>query len=160
MSLLRPPLPLEDLLSEIDSDSSEASFQPTDISDDSESSTDLTSPEPPRLPESRPRSERRPGSWALADYSDDPDDTDADIQDVSLDYGRSENTKAQGDRIEKRWHKYCRVKAAEAGALPKWNDPAEALRLLKANDVYRFLNYCMKLKSGQDGHRLKRHQKS
>lgn len=95
----------------MDSDSSEDSFRPTDVSDDSESendatSTDVTSPEPPRIPGNRPRSERRPGSWALADYSDDPDDdTDADIQDVPLDYGRSENTKARGDRIEKRWHK-------------------------------------------------------
>lgn len=47
------------------------------------------------------------------------------------------------------------MKAADAGALPKWNDLAEALRLLETNDVYRFLNYCMKLKSGQDGRRLR-----
>jgi len=95
----------------MDSDSSEASFRPTDVSDDSESekdasSTDLTSPEPPRLPGSRPRSERHPYSWALADYSDDPDDdTDEDIQDDPLDYGRSENMKTRGERVETRWHK-------------------------------------------------------
>lgn len=111
MGLRRPPSPLEDLSSETDSDSPEASFRPTDVSDDSgsetaQSSTDLTSPEPPRLPASDPRSERRPGAWAMADYSDDPDDdTDEDIHDVPLDYGRSKTTRARGERIERRWHK-------------------------------------------------------
>ena len=101
-----PVSPLEDLSSATDSDSSEASFQSyANISDESDSETDLTSakhtsPEPPGLPSNRSHLK------ALADYSDDPDDdTDEDIQDVPLDYGRSENTKIRGARIEKRWHK-------------------------------------------------------
>jgi len=111
MGLPRPPSLPKDLSSETDSDSSEASFRPyADVSDPESdtdpSSTDLTSPEPLRLPASRPHFERRLGPRALADYSDDlDDDTDKDIQDVPLDYGRSENTKIRGERIEQRWHK-------------------------------------------------------
>jgi hypothetical protein len=182
MGLRRPGPPPKELSSGMESDSSEASFRPySDTSDESypetdATSTELTSPEPPRLPSSRPRSEQRPGLEALADYSDGPDDnTDEDIHDVPLDYGRSENTKIRGKRIEQRWHKwasnwtknlcvgrftktwprYCGVKASERDPLPKWSDPEEAIRLVTPNDVHRFLNYCMKLKSGQDGRRLK-----
>ncbi len=67
---------------------------------------DLTSPEPSRLLASHPRSERRQGRCALADYSDDPDDnTGGDIQDVTIDYELSEETKPRGERIEQGWHK-------------------------------------------------------
>ncbi|OXV12009.1 hypothetical protein Egran_00231 [Elaphomyces granulatus] len=77
------------------------------------------------------------------------------LANVPLDYGRSEKTKRRGARIEKRWHKYCEVKAAEPGALPKWSDAEEALRQSTPNDIPRFLNYCMKLKRGEGGRRLK-----
>lgn len=52
-------------------------------------------------------------------------------------------------------HRYCGVKANQAGALLKWDDPVEALRKVTPNDVHRFFNYCMKLKYGEDGRRLK-----
>jgi hypothetical protein len=39
--------------------------------------------------------------------------------------------------------------------LPKWKEPEEALRQSISNDIYRFFNYCMKLKRGQDGRHLK-----
>ena len=67
------------------SDLSEASFRHyVDVSgsesDIYRNTTDLTSLEPPHRPLSRPRSERRLGPSALADYSDNPDDdTDKDI---------------------------------------------------------------------------------
>lgn len=47
------------------------------------------------------------------------------------------------------------MKAAETDALPKWSEPAEAIGLAKPNDVHRFLNDCLKLKSGRDGRRQK-----
>lgn len=56
--------------------------------------------------------------------------------------------------------RFCQVKAAKVDALPKWNDPAEALRLLEPNDVHRFFNYCMKLKTGENGRRLRRIKKA
>ena len=51
--------------------------------------------------------------------------------------------------------RYCRVKAAQPGALLKWDDPVEALREVTPNDVHRFFNYCMKLKYGENGRHLK-----
>lgn len=51
--------------------------------------------------------------------------------------------------------RFCRVKAQKPNALSKWNDPAEALHQVTPNDVHRFLNYCLKLKYGQDGRHLK-----
>lgn len=51
--------------------------------------------------------------------------------------------------------RYCRVKAAQPGALLKWYDPEEALREVTPNDVHRFFNYCMKLKYGEGGRHLK-----
>jgi hypothetical protein len=56
--------------------------------------------------------------------------------------------------------RFCRVKATEADALLKWNDLVEALRLLEPNDVHRFFNYCIKLKSGENGRRLRRIKKA
>ena len=47
------------------------------------------------------------------------------------------------------------MKVTEANALLKWSDLVEALRLLEPNNVYRFFNYCMKLKSSQNGQRLR-----
>ena len=51
--------------------------------------------------------------------------------------------------------RYCRVKAAQASALLKWDDPVEALREVTPNDVHRFFNYCIKLKYGEGGRHLK-----
>lgn len=109
-----------DLSSATDSDTSGESFQPDiDATDDSDSgqasnSTELTTPEPTCLPDNcnrpstRPkRPVRRPAdAGVLPDFSDDPDDdTDEDIANIPLDYGRSEQTKVRGRRIEKRWDK-------------------------------------------------------
>lgn len=109
-----------DLSSATDSDSSGVSFQPDiDATDDSDvgeasNSTELTTPEPTCLPDNRSRPSTRPkrpvcrpaDTGVLPDFSDDPDDdTDEDIANVPLDYGRSEKTKVRGRRIEKRWDK-------------------------------------------------------
>ncbi|CAG8182071.1 unnamed protein product [Penicillium nalgiovense] len=159
-----------DLSSATDSDTSGVSFQPDmDATDDSDSreasnSTELTTPESICLPDNRSRPSTRPkrpvprpaDAGVLPDFSDEPDDdTDEDIANVPLEYGRSEKTKVRGRRIEKRWDKYCRVKATQAGALLKWDDPVEALREATPNDVHRFFNYCMKLKYGEGGRHLK-----
>jgi hypothetical protein len=47
------------------------------------------------------------------------------------------------------------VKARERDALLKWSDLEEAIRLITPNNVYRFFNFYIKLKSGEDGRRLK-----
>ncbi|KAJ6105305.1 hypothetical protein N7523_010115 [Penicillium sp. IBT 18751x] len=73
------------------------------------------------------------------------DEADEDIANGPLDYGQSESTKALVRRIEFRWHI----------ALPMWNNAEEALRQLTPDDVYRFLNFRLKLKHGQDGRHLK-----
>jgi hypothetical protein len=103
-----------------DSDTSEVSSWPDfDDTDDSDygkisNTTEQTIPEPTCLPDNRSRpstSPKRPlrrpvDAGALPDFSDDPDDdTDEDIANVPLDYGRSDQTKVRGRRIEKRWHK-------------------------------------------------------
>lgn len=179
---------IPDPSSATDSDTSGVSFRPDfDATDDSDSrdastSTGLTNPEPSCLPDGRSgpstslkRPVRRPAdAGILPDFSDDPDDdTDEDLADIPLDYGRSDQTKVRGRRIEKRWHKwvmiqtnaielftdarrrYCGVKAAQPGAPLKWDDPQEALREVTPNDVHRFFNYCMKLKYGEGGRHLK-----
>lgn len=51
--------------------------------------------------------------------------------------------------------RYCRVKALEPDALPKWKNPLVALSHVTPNDIHRFLNYGLKLKYGQDGRHLK-----
>ena len=106
--------------SAIDSDTSGVSFEPdfnaTDDSDseDASNSTGLTTPEPTCLPDDRTGRSNRPRQPVrrptdpdvLPDFSDDPDDdTDEDLADIPLDYGRSDQTKVRGRRIEKRWHK-------------------------------------------------------
>lgn len=111
MDLSRSPSPPRYLPSELDCDSSEASFRPcaddSDTGSDTDpSSIDRTSSKPSLLPASRPHSDRHSVPGDLPEYSDDPDDdTDEDIHDVPLDYGRSENTKVRRERMEQRWHK-------------------------------------------------------
>ncbi|KDE85196.1 hypothetical protein AO1008_00558 [Aspergillus oryzae 100-8] len=56
--------------------------------------------------------------------------------------------------------RYCRTKAIEPSADPKWEDPEEALRQASPNDIHRFLNWCLKLKYGLDGRRLKGYRKA
>ncbi|KAJ5751309.1 hypothetical protein N7533_008337 [Penicillium manginii] len=151
------------------SDTSGASFRPDcddEESDDGQlrGSTAQTSPELPPAPDRPEKSSRIPKPSVrdrvcpdtLPDFSDDPDDnTDEDIANVPLDYGRSDRTMVRRARIEQRWHKYCGVKAGGSDALPKWSDAEEALRQVTSNDVHRFLNYCMKLKYGVGGRHLK-----
>ncbi|KAJ5454029.1 uncharacterized protein N7458_004985 [Penicillium daleae] len=94
-----------DLSSAIDSDTSGVSFEPDfDATDDSDSgdasnSTGLTTPEPTCLPDNRTgrlNCLTQPvrcstDTDVLPDFSDDPDnDTDEDLADIPLDYGRSD----------------------------------------------------------------------
>ncbi|EED14738.1 conserved hypothetical protein [Talaromyces stipitatus ATCC 10500] len=75
----------------------------------------------------------------LPEYSDDPnDDTDEDIANVPLDYGRSDNTKTRRSQIKTLWQKYCAVKAAEQDAPPKWSNAEQALRQATTNNIHRF----------------------
>ncbi|KAH1396271.1 hypothetical protein KXV70_001089 [Aspergillus fumigatus] len=154
--------------SEGGSDSSGESFRLSSGESETDSSsvlTDVTVPDSPKpaavhggrsLPRAQNKARPSQAQVDLPDFSDDPDDdTDEDLADVPLDYGRGLKTKQRGDRIEKRWHKYCRVKAAEPNSLQKWNDPSDALRQITPNDVHRFFNYCGKLQYGIDGRRLK-----
>lgn len=110
----RPNQPLE-----IDSDTSDISFQcdsdDFDFSDTtSASSVELNSPAPLPLHNNDDVSSSRSQHSAnrsrildgLPEFSDDPDDeTDEDIANVPLDYGQSDQTKTRRQRIEHRWHK-------------------------------------------------------
>ncbi|KAL1873654.1 hypothetical protein Plec18167_006171 [Paecilomyces lecythidis] len=150
--------------SDVEATASDVSFQleSGDASDGS-STTELTEPDHRHsLPRGRrasrpPSSVKEPSnSDLLPDFSDDPDDdTDEDLREVPLDYGRSQKTKTRRVRIEQRWHKYCRTKTAEPGALPKWKKAEIALHQATPDDIYRFLNYCLKLKRGRKGRLLK-----
>ncbi|EED16662.1 hypothetical protein TSTA_017370 [Talaromyces stipitatus ATCC 10500] len=84
----------------------------------------LASQRPRKPPTSASRHNKTPAIPSqLPEYSDDPDDnTDEDIANVPLDFGRSKHSKKRTARIEERWHKYCGVKAAEDGAHLKWHD--------------------------------------
>lgn len=120
MSSAYADIELSDQAPEDDSDSSCVSFRP-DCSDNDESdgdqapaSTAQTSPRPSWSSEqcegvsgsSKPNVRGPVRSGVLPDFSDDPDDdTDEDIANIPLDYGRSEKTKVRGVRIEQRWHK-------------------------------------------------------
>ncbi|KAF7587244.1 hypothetical protein BBP40_007516 [Aspergillus hancockii] len=156
-----------------ESDTSGISFQPSSDASESDGSsvstylTHLYSSDghdrktSGRSPSARNKPPPPQGPAVLPDYSDDPDDdTEEDLADVPLDYGRGPKTKQRGERIEQRWRKYCRVKAAELDTSPKWNNPSKALEEMTPNDVHRFFNYCGKLRYGVDGRRLKRIKKA
>lgn len=93
------------------------SFRPdysdSDVSDADKAlvSTTQTSPKPSRSPKhyngvsrsSKPSVRGPVRSGNLLDFSDDPnDDTNEDIANIPLDYGRSEKTKVRGVRIKQR----------------------------------------------------------
>lgn len=103
-----------------ESDTSGVSFRPDcdgdgeELDDELRGSTAQASPELPPLPYRPEKSSRIPKASArdrvwpdtLLDFSDDPDDdTDEDIANVPLDYGRSDRTLVRRARIEQRWHK-------------------------------------------------------
>lgn len=104
--------------SEGGSDSSGESFRLSSGESETDSSsvlTDVTVPDSPKpaavhggrsLPRAQNKARPSQAQVDLPDFSDDPDDdTDEDLADVPLDYGRGLKTKQRGDRIEKRWHK-------------------------------------------------------
>lgn len=104
--------------SEGGSDSSGESFRFSAGESETDSSsvlTDVTVPDSPKpcavnsgrsLPRAQNKSRPSQAQVDLPDFSDDPDDdTDEDLADVPLDYGRGLKTKQRGERIEKRWHK-------------------------------------------------------
>lgn len=101
-----------------ESDTSGVSFRPDCDGEESDNehgdSTAQTSPEVPPLPDRPENSSRIPKASVrdcvrpdtLPNFSDDPDDdTDEDIANVPLDYGRSDRTLVRRTRIEQRWHK-------------------------------------------------------
>jgi hypothetical protein len=79
-----------------------------DYESDDSCSTTLTRPEPALEPDVPPRPGRtrpHPASSEAPEYSDDPDDdTDEDLANIPLDYGRSEKTIRRRIQIEERWH--------------------------------------------------------
>lgn len=104
--------------SEGGSDSSGESFRFSVGESETDSSsvlTDVTVPDSPKpsavnsgwsLPRAENKSRTSQAQVDLPDFSDDPDDdTDEDLANVLLDYGRGLKTKQRGERIEKRWHK-------------------------------------------------------
>ncbi|KAB8067670.1 hypothetical protein BDV29DRAFT_163138 [Aspergillus leporis] len=93
-------------------------------------------------------------------YEDPADDTDEDLSKVPEDYGRSNNTWKLNLRLKDRWARYCRTKAIEPSADPKWEDAEDALRQASPNDMHRFLNWCLKLEYNSDGRRLKGYKKA
>jgi hypothetical protein len=124
LPLLDSCLPEDDAAYGDDDEPSSSSDDESDYSDDEEDfqdgySTPVTEPESDV--ESHPKASQRPQkspvsasnrsqvpaiSSRLPKYRDEPDDdTDEDIANVPLDYGRSGKTKIKGARIEERWHK-------------------------------------------------------
>lgn len=116
-----------------------------------------------------------------ARYEDPADNTDEDLSKVPEDYGRSKHTKNLRFRLENRWARlvticylgahlsiltdrfllrYCRAKAIEPSADPKWEDAEDALCEALPNDMHRFLNWCLKLKRNPNGRWLKGYRKA
>ncbi|KAF7184219.1 hypothetical protein CNMCM7691_004844 [Aspergillus felis] len=81
---------------------------------------------------------------------DPADDTDEDLSKVPEDYGKSDKTGKNNLRLKNRWAWYCRIKAIEPSADPKWEDTEDALRQASPNDMHRFLNWCLKLEYNKD----------
>ncbi|KAE8148498.1 hypothetical protein BDV25DRAFT_168391 [Aspergillus avenaceus] len=92
--------------------------------------------------------------------SPESDDTDEELEKVPEDYGKSLNTKSLILRLKGRWARFCRAKATEPAADPKWGDTEDALRKASPNDMHRFLNWCCKLQYNPDGRRLKGYKKA
>jgi hypothetical protein len=91
---------------EMSSVSSPYDSDESDYDSEGSCSTALTEPEPEPLPRRSGRTRLDDIPSESPDYSDDQDDeTDEDLADVPLDYGRSDKTKLRGARMEKRWHK-------------------------------------------------------
>jgi hypothetical protein len=80
-----------------------------DYESDGSCTTTVTEPERELAHRPGPSVSHHPSSELLIEpleYSDDPnDDTDEDIANVPLDYGRSDKTKLRRAHIERRWHK-------------------------------------------------------
>jgi hypothetical protein len=119
---------------------------------------------------------------------DPADDTDEDLSKVPEDYGKSDKTRKHNLRLKNRWawsvstwtklfffffivvfnrstsdpyaFRYCRIKAIEPSADPKWEDAEDALRQASPNDMHRFLNWCLKLEYNEDGRHLKGYRKA
>ena len=118
MSSMGSDLEMPDQSMGNESDTSGVSFHPDcdggESDDEISGSTTQTSPEIRPFPDRPAKSSRIPKASArdrvcpdtLPDFSDDPDDdTDEDIANVPLDYGRSDRTLVRRARIEQRWHK-------------------------------------------------------
>ncbi|KAJ6008513.1 hypothetical protein N7540_012489 [Penicillium herquei] len=149
-------------------------FEP-DSSEPDSSETDLTEPEwSPSVRRKNSRKKPSPnigtGSSQVelsnverihqARYQVPDDDTDDDLAHVPEDYGRSENTKILRLRLTKRWAWFCEMKAKKPSASLKWGNAEDALREALPNDMYRFLNWCLKLKYSPDGRRQKGYTKA
>ncbi|KAJ6138772.1 C2H2 finger domain protein [Penicillium samsonianum] len=80
-------------------------------------------------------------------------DTDKDLAQVPEDYSRSNKTKKLKLRLKERWAWYYQMKAIEPSTNHKWGVIEDTLREASLNDIYRFLNWCLKLEYSPDGRR-------
>ncbi|BDD61669.1 hypothetical protein MAP00_006705 [Monascus purpureus] len=65
-------------------------------------------------------------------------------------------------RMCNRWERYCRKKNKKYKSSPesKWADPGVALRFAGKRELTLFVRWCLRLRRGKTGRRLKRIKKA
>ncbi|KAL4810583.1 hypothetical protein BDV18DRAFT_127695 [Aspergillus unguis] len=92
------------------------------------------------------------------DSDTDPDvDSDDEVSSDSDDDGYADGTRRNITRMDERWERYCRKRGKKYRSLPgsKWADPASALREAGQKELTLFIRWCLRLRRGKDGRRLK-----
>ncbi|KAI2834294.1 hypothetical protein CBS11350_10827 [Aspergillus niger] len=97
---------------------------------------------------------------SASDSDTDPDiDSDTEVSSDSDDDGYADGTRKNITRMEDRWERYCRKreKKYRASARPdcKWADPAIALRDAGQKELTLFVRWCLRLRLGKNGRKLK-----
>ncbi|KAE8130760.1 hypothetical protein BDV38DRAFT_291355 [Aspergillus pseudotamarii] len=98
------------------------------------------------------------GSGFDSDSDTDPDiDSDGELSSDSDDDGYADGTRKNITRMDERWERYCRKRNEKYRALPDslWANPASALREARKKELTLFLRWCLRLRRGKNGRKLK-----
>ncbi|KAE8413590.1 hypothetical protein BDV36DRAFT_286879 [Aspergillus pseudocaelatus] len=98
------------------------------------------------------------GSGFDSDTDTDPDiDSDGELSSDSDDDSYADGTRRNITRMDERWERYYRKRNKRYRALPDslWANPASALREARKKELTLFLRWCLHLRRGKNGRKLK-----
>ncbi|KAE8414837.1 hypothetical protein BDV36DRAFT_298673 [Aspergillus pseudocaelatus] len=93
-----------------------------------------------------------------SDSDTDPDiASDGELSSDSDDDSYADGTRRNTIRIDEKWERYCRKRNKKYRALPDflWANPASALRDARKKELTLFLCWCLRLRRGKNGRKLK-----